>query len=91
MNKVFTFIIQLPKKITLVLIAAYQRLLSPDHSWLKGRYPYGYCRHYPSCSEYSKQAITTFGFLKGLWLTLKRISSCHPWAEPKIDLVPKTF
>ena len=36
------------------------------------------CRYMPSCSEYSIEALRTKGFLKGSYLSLKRILSCHP-------------
>ena len=36
------------------------------------------CRFYPTCSEYTKQAIEKYGILKGGWLGLKRICRCHP-------------
>tara|TARA_A100001015_G_scaffold276669_1_gene335107 strand:+ start:349 stop:600 length:252 start_codon:yes stop_codon:yes gene_type:complete len=36
------------------------------------------CRYLPTCSEYSIEALETFGFLKGSYLSLKRIFSCHP-------------
>ena len=36
------------------------------------------CRYFPTCSEYSIEALKTFGFLKGISLSLKRIISCHP-------------
>ena len=91
MKKFFEFLINLPKNLSLILIKAYQLLLSPDHSWLRGRFPHGFCRHYPSCSEYSKQAIERFGFTKGLGLSIRRVLSCHPWAESKVDPVPKAF
>jgi putative membrane protein insertion efficiency factor len=79
---------QLPKKIVIRLINVYQFLLSPDHSWLKARFPHGYCRFYPSCSEYAKQSVERFGVFKGLSLGLIRLVKCHPWAEPKVDPVP---
>jgi len=72
------------------LIAAYQRVLSPDHSWLKHRHPYGYCRHYPTCSQYTKEAITRFGLVKGGLLGAKRVARCNPWAEPSVDPVPNS-
>jgi putative membrane protein insertion efficiency factor len=37
------------------------------------------CRYTPSCSTYAIQAIEKHGPFKGIWLSLKRISSCHPW------------
>jgi uncharacterized protein len=87
MKNFFYFIANLPKRVAVSLINIYQATLSPDHSWLKARFAYGYCRHYPSCSEYSKQAIGSRGLIKGGWLSIKRLATCHPWAEPKIDLV----
>ena len=36
------------------------------------------CRYMPTCSEYSIEALKTFGLIKGLFLILKRILSCHP-------------
>jgi putative membrane protein insertion efficiency factor len=75
-------------KFVLGLIVLYQKTLSPDHGLLRSRFPYGYCKFYPSCSEYSKQAFTKFGLIKGFYLTLNRIVKCHPWAKPKIDHIP---
>lgn len=90
MTKFLSFFLNLPKQAAIIIIDSYQLLLSPDHSWLKAKYPYGYCRHYPSCSEYAKQALQRRGFVKGLWLSVKRLSKCHPWAEPKVDLIPNS-
>ena len=36
------------------------------------------CRYLPTCSEYSIEALKTFGFFKGSYLSLKRVLSCHP-------------
>ena len=36
------------------------------------------CRYLPTCSDYSVEALKTFGFFKGLILSVKRILSCHP-------------
>ena len=36
------------------------------------------CRYMPTCSEYSIEALRTFGFIKGTFISLKRILSCHP-------------
>ena len=36
------------------------------------------CRYLPTCSEYSIEALKTFGFFKGLLISTKRILSCHP-------------
>src|SRR5210317_311776 len=58
----------------------YQRFISP----LFGPH----CRFYPSCSSYFIQALETHGAAKGLWLSLRRITRCHPFNEGGIDLVP---
>jgi len=48
------------------------------------------CRFYPTCSSYSLEAIEKHGSLRGSWLTIKRISKCHPLHPGGIDQVPKT-
>ncbi len=62
------------------LIRGYQLAISP----LLGPR----CRFYPSCSHYAIEAIETHGGLRGMWLTIKRISRCHPWHEGGFDPVP---
>ena len=56
--------------ILIKLIKGYKFLISPllGHS----------CRYLPTCSEYSIEALKTFGLIKGTFLSLKRIFSCHP-------------
>lgn len=49
------------------------------------------CRHYPTCSEYSIQALRRHGPVRGSWMAVKRISSCHPWGSGGIDPVPKVI
>lgn len=90
-KRIIYFLFTLPRRTAVALIAVYQITISPDHSWLKAKYPHGYCRFYPSCSEYSKQSINKFGLIKGLILSARRLFRCHPWAEPKIDPVPDQF
>lgn len=80
-------LIRTPGYLAAGLIEAYQYLLSPDHSWLAARFPYGYCRHYPTCSEYSRQSFLKFGVVKGVYLSAKRIIKCNPWASPSVDQV----
>ena len=38
------------------------------------------CRFSPSCSEYAKEALIKYGFLKGLIKTVKRLLRCHPFS-----------
>ena len=52
------------------LIKGYRYLISP----LLGNS----CRYLPTCSEYSIEALKTYGFFRGCYLSLKRIFSCHP-------------
>ncbi|MBW1608817.1 MAG: membrane protein insertion efficiency factor YidD, partial [Deltaproteobacteria bacterium] len=46
------------------------------------------CRFYPTCSEYAYESIRRYGFLKGIFLALKRILRCHPFHPGGIDSVP---
>ena len=56
--------------ILIKLIKAYKILISP----LLGNS----CRYLPTCSEYSIEALKKFGLIKGIYMSLKRILSCHP-------------
>ena len=47
------------------------------------------CRYLPTCSEYSIEALKTYGFIKGLLLSFKRIMSCHPWGNSGFQPVKK--
>jgi uncharacterized protein len=46
------------------------------------------CRYTPSCSQYGIEALRKYGFLKGMYLTIKRVGSCHPWGGHGHDPVP---
>lgn len=62
------------------LIDLYQRYVSP----LTKRS----CVFYPTCSQYTKEAISRYGAIKGVRLGVLRIIRCHPWQENHIDPVP---
>lgn len=70
-------IIQFP---FLFLIRFYQAVISPLTP--------ATCRFEPTCSHYSAEAIQKHGVLKGIWLSIKRISKCHPWGKSGYDPVP---
>ncbi len=58
------------KHIGIALVKFYQKVISP--------YSRGCCRFSPTCSNYAIEAFNKYGFLKGSWLSLKRILRCHP-------------
>ena len=60
-------------------IRAYQRLISPA---LPRR-----CKYYPSCSEYTVQAVRSYGILRGLVLGAWRLLRCNPWSLGGVDFV----
>ncbi|EKD43502.1 MAG: hypothetical protein ACD_72C00247G0001 [uncultured bacterium] len=67
-------------------IWVYQKTISPDHGVIKGFFPHGYCRFYPTCSEYGKQSIKKHGLLVGLPKTVWRIIRCNPWNDGGVDM-----
>ena len=47
------------------------------------------CKYIPTCSDYALEAINTYGFFKGWYLTIKRILRCAPWGGMGYDPVPE--
>ena len=47
------------------------------------------CRFYPTCSEYSIQALREYGLFYGLKYIIKRIIRCNPWGGSGVDMLPK--
>jgi putative membrane protein insertion efficiency factor len=64
----------------ILIIRFYQLVISP---WLGPK-----CRYTPTCSQYALEAFKKYGPFKGFLLSLKRISSCHPWGGSGYDPVP---
>ena len=69
------------KKILILLIRFYQKFISP-------MFP-AKCRFYPTCSQYTLEAIKEHGTIKGTYLGIRRILKCHPFHEGGYDPVPK--
>lgn len=46
------------------------------------------CRHVPTCSQYTIEAIRVHGLFKGTYLAFRRIIRCHPWGTHGYDPVP---
>jgi hypothetical protein len=67
------------------LIRLYQKTLSPDHGWFRFRHPYGFCRYYPSCSEYATRSLKKHGLIKGGLKAVWRLLRCNPWSQGGID------
>jgi len=63
-----------------VAVIVYQKTLSPDHSWRRQYYPYGYCRFSPTCSTYAKNALEKDGIL-GVYKIVWRLVRCNPWSR----------
>jgi len=84
--KTINYILYLPRVPFLFLIRLYQRTISPDHGWYKSLFPQGYCRFYPTCSEYGYQTIKRDGLIIGLLKTSWRILRCNPWGKGGVDL-----
>lgn len=70
-------IIMLPRKIFVSLIKVYQKYISPR---IGAR-----CKYYPTCSEYTRQAIDKYGIIKGSFLGIKRILKCNPFSHGGVD------
>ncbi|CZQ98841.1 hypothetical protein SAMN04488048_11185 [Trichococcus flocculiformis] len=71
------------KKFFIGLIRGYQRFISP-------LFPPS-CRYYPTCSNYSVQAIQKHGAIKGSIMGISRILRCHPFVKGGYDPVPEKF
>ena len=65
------------------IVRAYQATLSSFMG--------GHCRFQPTCSVYSIDAIRRHGAMRGTWLTIKRLSRCHPFGGFGYDPVPSSF
>ncbi len=65
------------KTLAIVFVKIYRKLISPI---IPPR-----CIFYPTCSEYSLQALEKYGFIKGTYKSIKRILRCHPFNNGGYD------
>ena len=52
-----------------------------DVVFLAKKMTLGGCRYYPTCSDYSREALVNYGLGKGTWISIKRLSRCHPFSK----------
>ena len=72
------------KRLLVLLIKIYKTVISPIMNLMGAR-----CRFYPSCSNYAVESINEHGVVIGIWLTIKRVSRCHPLHPGGLDPVPR--
>jgi hypothetical protein len=65
--------------ILIIIVKLYKWILSPVLP--------NSCRYYPTCSSYAIEALKKYGFVKGGWLSVKRILRCNPWGGSGYDPV----
>ncbi|RJP29353.1 MAG: membrane protein insertion efficiency factor YidD [Candidatus Omnitrophota bacterium] len=70
----------IPTRVVIWLLQLYKRWISP--------YLGSVCRFHPTCSAYAIEVFSSFGVIKGSWLTFKRLLKCHPFHPGGIDLPP---
>lgn len=73
-------VVRLPRRLLVLMIRGYQRVLSPLTPPT--------CRFYPSCSAYAVIALERHGVWKGTRLAVWRILRCNPWNPGGVDDVP---
>lgn len=69
----------------LAALRVYKTVLSPVFYFFGAR-----CRHEPTCSEYAADAFARHGAWRAFWLTVSRLSRCHPWGSSGYDPAPET-
>ncbi|RLC36378.1 membrane protein insertion efficiency factor YidD [Candidatus Falkowbacteria bacterium] len=78
-------LVNYPRYLVIQIIKIYQKTISFDHGFLKNKYPFGYCRFKPTCSEYAIEAIEKYGIIKGGGKAIWRVLRCNPWNKGGYD------
>ncbi|MFH1941593.1 MAG: membrane protein insertion efficiency factor YidD [bacterium] len=68
------------KRFILYVLKAYKKFISPVLP--------STCRFYPTCADYTTQAIKKHGIVTGLFLGVKRLVRCNPLNSGGYDPVP---
>jgi len=71
---------EVPRRVVMLPIRGYQKFISPALP--------PSCRFSPSCSQYTLEAVSKYGALKGIWLGMRRLIRCHPFNPGGYDPVP---
>jgi uncharacterized protein len=89
MSKTLFFLINIPKNLALLLIRVYQKTLSADHSFWANPEKFRICIFYPSCSQYTYEAIEKYGIIIGSVLGAYRILRCNGFSKGGFDPIPE--
>ncbi|MDI9407987.1 MAG: membrane protein insertion efficiency factor YidD [Candidatus Pacebacteria bacterium] len=71
-----------------LLVWLWRSILGPLINMMSGSGGGRVCRFDPTCSEYMREAVTSYGFWRGGWMGLKRVFRCHPFGGSGYDPVP---
>jgi len=82
------FYLKMLTKINNAIALVFVSLISFYQKWISPLFGPN-CRFIPSCSAYGIEAVTKHGPWRGGWLTLKRLSKCHPFTPCGCDPVPE--
>jgi putative membrane protein insertion efficiency factor len=74
----------MPTRLALTTLSIYRAIVSPLIMGIYGPA----CRFEPSCSEYARQAIVTYGVMRGIAMATRRLARCHPLGSHGYDPVP---
>ena len=82
------FYLKMLTKINKAIALVFVSLISFYQKWISPLFGPS-CRFIPSCSAYGIEAVNKHGPWRGGWLTLKRLSKCHPFTPCGCDPVPE--